>query len=84
MMDFKKGIGMLALRLNVPVVPARVRGTFGVLPRGARFPRPGRIKLAFGKAVEPSSVDLSPRPEGVDEYQFFADELRKRVSETGA
>lgn len=75
--EFKKGIGMLALKLNVPVVPARIKGTFKILPRGAAWPRRGRIRLAFGRPFSP--LDSSLRPEGVDEYRFFADELRKRV-----
>jgi long-chain acyl-CoA synthetase len=75
-MEFKKGIGILALKLDVPVLPARIDGTFGILPRGAMRPRAGRIKLTFGR---PLSLDPSLKPEEVDEYQFLANELRKRV-----
>jgi 1-acyl-sn-glycerol-3-phosphate acyltransferase len=78
-MEFKKGIGILALEADVPVVPARIEGTFGILPRGAWRPRPGRILLTFGSPVLPSSLDYSLRPEGVDEPQYLADELRRRV-----
>lgn len=79
LMEFKKGIGILALEADVPVVPARIEGTFGILPRGAWRPRPGRILLTFGSPVLPSSLDYSLRPEGVDEPQYLADELRRRV-----
>jgi long-chain acyl-CoA synthetase len=82
LMDFKKGIGILALEANIPVVAARIRGTFEILPRGARWPRPGRIEITFGRPLLPSSLDYSQRPEGIDEPQFLADEIRKRVSET--
>jgi long-chain acyl-CoA synthetase len=78
--EFKRGVGILALKLDVPVVPAKIEGAFGVLPREAWLPRPGRIKIRFGDPVKPSSVDYSQMPEGVDREQFFADVLRDRVS----
>ncbi|GAB4387723.1 MAG: AMP-binding protein [Thermodesulfovibrionales bacterium] len=81
LMDFKKGIGALALKTGAPVVPARIRGTFRALPRGARLPRPGRVTVAFGRPFRAADLDMSGRPEGTDEAQFVADELRKRVSE---
>jgi long-chain acyl-CoA synthetase len=80
LMDFKKGVGILAVKLDVPVVPARIEGTFHVLPRGAWRPRPGRVRVVFGRPLRASSLDMSRRPEGVDEFQFFADELRRRVA----
>lgn len=80
LMEFKKGIGILAIEAGAPLVPARIEGTFKILPRGARWPRPGRITLSFGSPLLPSSLDYSRRPEGVDEPQYLADELRRRVS----
>jgi long-chain acyl-CoA synthetase len=82
LMDFKKGIGILALEADIPVVAARIRGTFEILPRGARWPKPGRIVITFGRPLLPSSLDYSQRHGGIDEPQFLADEIRKRVSET--
>ncbi|MBI4823158.1 MAG: AMP-binding protein [Nitrospirae bacterium] len=82
LMPFKKGIGILSVLLNVPVVPLKVSGTFKILPRGARIPRWGRITLTFGKPIMPLEVDLSKRPEGMDEYQFFSDMLRDIIERT--
>ncbi len=79
LMEFKKGIGILAVELNAPVVPTLIEGTFEALPRGARFPKLTKIKLTFGKSFRPTELDLSQKPEGMEEYQFFANELRKRV-----
>ena len=78
-MEFKKGIGILVFRHNVPVVPAYIDGTFRALPRGTRWPRLTRLSLTFGKPLRLPELDLSKKPEGVDENQFFADELRERV-----
>ncbi|MBI4684495.1 MAG: AMP-binding protein [Nitrospirae bacterium] len=80
LMEFKKGIGMLALELNIPVVPALIRGTFDALPRGAYWPKCKKVRLIFGKPFYPSDLDLSKKPEGMDRHQFFADELRERVN----
>jgi long-chain acyl-CoA synthetase len=45
---FQPGIGLLASRLQMPVVPIRLRGVEKVLHRHEWRPRPGRIDLAFG------------------------------------
>jgi len=79
LMPFKRGIGILALQHNVPVVPVLIEGTFEALPRGTLWPRPGAIKLSFGKPLYPHELNPFQRPEGVDEYQVFADEIRERV-----
>lgn len=76
-MQFKKGIGILALTLDVPVVPARIEGTFEAFPRGAFLPRPGRIRLKIGKPLFPS--DVEPPPGGADAHRAFAGEARRRV-----
>jgi long-chain acyl-CoA synthetase len=78
LMPFKKGIGVLALELNMPVVPVLIKGTFEALPRGAKFLRMSKIRVSFGKPLYPSDITFENKPEAVDKYQFFADELRKR------
>ncbi len=78
-MEFKKGVGILSLELNVPVVPACIKGSFQALPRGAIWPKFRKIKIAFGKPFYPSDLALSKKPEGMDDYQFFVNELRERV-----
>jgi long-chain acyl-CoA synthetase len=45
---FQPGIGLIAGRLGVPVVPIRLRGVEKILPRHAAWPRPGRVEIAFG------------------------------------
>jgi long-chain acyl-CoA synthetase len=48
---FQSGVGMLASRLNVPVVPVRLEGLNQVLHRTWKFPRPGRVRVKFGPAL---------------------------------
>jgi long-chain acyl-CoA synthetase len=48
---FRPGIGMIASRLSVPVVPVRIDGLQHVLPPGWRMARPGRVRVTFGKPL---------------------------------
>lgn len=80
-MEFKKGVGILSLELSVPVVPTHIKGSFEALPKGAIWPKFTGIKVIFGRPLYPSEIVMSNKPEGMDDYQFFANELRERVKE---
>jgi 1-acyl-sn-glycerol-3-phosphate acyltransferase len=56
MTRFRMGAAWLAVEHQVPVVPIALRGSFAAMPRGSRWPRPGRpeVRLRFGPAVEPA------------------------------
>jgi long-chain acyl-CoA synthetase len=81
LLEFKKGIGILAVELGVPVVPVYIEGAFKALPRGAVFPRPGKITATFGEPLLARDIDFSKKPPDVDDYQYFADILREKVRE---
>jgi len=77
---FKKGTGILALGVKVPLVPVHLGGTFEVWPRGERWPRPAPIRVTFG---EPASVDellRDPAAVGADEPERLMSALRARVA----
>jgi long-chain acyl-CoA synthetase len=78
-MEFKKGVGILSMELNVPVIPAYIKGSFEALPRGKIWPKFAEMEITFGTPLYPSDLDMSRRPEGMDEYQFFVNELKERV-----
>jgi long-chain acyl-CoA synthetase len=46
---FKQGIGYLAVSMDVPIVPVRIRGLFRILPVRRFFPRFGPSTITFGK-----------------------------------
>ena len=48
---FMPGVGMIASRLGVPVVPVRIDGLDKVLHHTWRMARPGRVRIAFGKPL---------------------------------
>jgi long-chain acyl-CoA synthetase len=79
LLEFKKGVGILAVEMDVPVVPAYIEGAFDALPRGAVLPKCRKITVTFGEPLLASEKDFPGKPEGVDEYQHFADQLRERV-----
>ncbi len=84
LMEFKKGVGILAIELNIPVIPAYIEGSFEALPRSAKWPKFKQIKVAFGKPLFPYDADMSKKPAGTDNYQFFVDELKERVKNLSA
>ncbi len=55
--EFKKGVGIIAKELNVPLVPVAIRGTYEMLPAGRRFPRPAKLDIFIGEQVHPSDMD---------------------------
>ena len=48
---FQPGVGMIAARLGVPVVPVRLEGLDRVLPRHARFPTVAAARCTFGQPI---------------------------------
>ncbi|MBZ5635615.1 MAG: AMP-binding protein [Acidobacteriia bacterium] len=54
---FQPGIGLIASRLRVPIVPVRLRGVEAILHRGRYFPRPGRVEVTFGRPLHLSGED---------------------------
>jgi long-chain acyl-CoA synthetase len=50
--DFEGGVGVLAQSVAAAVVPAAIDGTFAAWPRHRRWPRPARVRVAFGEPVE--------------------------------
>jgi long-chain acyl-CoA synthetase len=69
---FRAGIGLLAARLGVPVVPMRIDGLFEVKRAGRRLARPGEIRVRIG-----APVCFAP----TEDAQRIASELQRKVEE---
>lgn len=54
---FQPGVGMIAARLGVPVIPVRLDGLEHVLPRHARFPTRATARCAFGAPMSLTGND---------------------------
>lgn len=63
------GVGWAAALTGVPVVPAALRGSFEILPRTRRLPRPGRIELRIGTPLSfPGAPTEAPDPGQVRDF----------------
>jgi long-chain acyl-CoA synthetase len=73
---FQPGVGMLAVRLGVPVIPVRLTGLDRVLSKDAKFPTAGRASVQFGAPL---------RAEGLvgDEAAAIAGKIEDAVRRLG-
>ena len=75
--DAQPGIGFMAAKSQVPVVPAFVKGTQRALGRHARLIRPTKIRVYFGKLIYPENSGLK------DSYGYFADRVMQEIRRLG-
>jgi len=54
---FQPGVGMIASKLGIPVVPVRIRGMDRVLHKSWKMARPGRLDIAFGPPLRLTGDD---------------------------
>ena len=70
MQPFKSGIGLMALRLGVAVVPIRLDGLFEIYSLHHEWPNPGPVRVRFGKPLSFS---------GHADYEGVAQAIEKAV-----
>ena len=58
---FQPGVGMIASKLGIPVVPIRIDGMDRVLHEGWKMARPGRVDITFGPALQSDGKRRLPR-----------------------
>jgi 1-acyl-sn-glycerol-3-phosphate acyltransferase len=51
MNKFRPGIGMMAVRLQVPVIPVRLDGLFEVYSIHHDWPKAGPVRVTFGRPM---------------------------------
>ncbi|MCS6805671.1 MAG: AMP-binding protein [Acidobacteriota bacterium] len=56
---FQGGVGMIASRLHLPVVPVRLEGLERVLHQSWKMARPGPVKVIFGRPLQLQGHDYS-------------------------
>jgi len=64
---FRAGIGMIASRLDAPVVPVRLEGVDRVLHRSWHMARPGHVRVAFGAPMRLAGEDYEALARQVEE-----------------
>ncbi len=55
--EFKKGVGIIAKELNIPLVPVAIMGTYEMLPSGKFFPKPAKVRISIGNPLYPGDKD---------------------------
>jgi 1-acyl-sn-glycerol-3-phosphate acyltransferase len=74
----KPGIGMLACRAGVPVVPARIFGSFEAFGRSGRLRLGTRVSMVYGKPMAPAEYD-DPSA-GKARYELAAQRIMARIA----
>ncbi|MBU1871339.1 MAG: 1-acyl-sn-glycerol-3-phosphate acyltransferase, partial [Candidatus Omnitrophica bacterium] len=69
--EFKKGVGILAKELNIPLLPVYIKGSEFAWPRTRKFPRIHPLRIIFGKPV--LWHDLG------SDYEGIVEGLRKEI-----
>ena len=64
---FQPGVGMIASRLGVPVVPVRIEGLDKILHHTWTTPRRGRARVTFGPAISLTGNDYAALARRVEE-----------------
>ena len=54
--EIKGGFALLAKKAEVPIVPVAIVGAYECWPRSRLLPRPGRIRLEFGRVISAAEV----------------------------
>ncbi|MCK5595404.1 1-acyl-sn-glycerol-3-phosphate acyltransferase [bacterium] len=55
----KLGVGMLALKTGVPIVPVYIDGAAKAFPKHGKWIQPKKIRVVFGKPIMPKSRDVA-------------------------
>jgi 1-acyl-sn-glycerol-3-phosphate acyltransferase len=76
----ENGIGLMACKAQVPVVPARIFGAFENYPRTARYPGwKAPMTLRFGPPMTPACYD--PGPQAKQRYILAAQRLMQGIAD---
>jgi len=71
--EIKSGFAILAKKARVPIAPVAIVGAYECWPRTRRLPRPGRIRLEFGRVLTVDEVAA------LDERELVAECTRRLV-----
>ncbi|NGZ11309.1 MAG: 1-acyl-sn-glycerol-3-phosphate acyltransferase [Nitrospira sp. LK70] len=79
----KAGIGVIVSQTGCPVVPAYLRGTFDVLPTGARWPRLRQVTVRFGAPIQFETGKQNEKAETRQFYQHVSRTVIEHIAVLG-
>ena len=75
----KKGVGMLVAKSRVPVLPARIFGSYEILGKGKSLPRIGRkLRVRYGPLLDFEQLD--PGGKGGESYDEISQSVMTAIS----
>jgi 1-acyl-sn-glycerol-3-phosphate acyltransferase len=75
----KKGVGMLVAKSQVPVLPARIFGSYEILGKGKSLPRIGRkLRVRYGPLLD--FEELDPGGKGGERYDEISQSVMTAIS----
>ena len=75
----KKGVGMLVAKSQVPVLPARIFGSYEILGKGKSLPRIGRkLRVRYGTLL--NFEELDPGGMGGERYDEISQSVMTAIS----
>ncbi len=75
--EVKPGVGSLAIRAEVPVLPCYIHGAFDVWSRSAKLPRPRPVGVFYGELIELPEESLSRRKRAANVNQRLVGALHE-------
>lgn len=75
----ESGFAWLAIKANVPVIPIYTADTYRLMPRQARFPKPGVIRLNVGEPVLPEPEDAGDSHERIERLAKRVESVLKKM-----
>jgi 1-acyl-sn-glycerol-3-phosphate acyltransferase len=74
----QRGAGLIWKKAGVPVIPVYIEGSYEIFPPGAKFPRPGKVVIHVGAALE-LPPDFALACSGADPYHHLANLIMRRI-----
>ena len=75
----KAGVGLMACKTGVPVVPCRIYGSYEAFGKGAKLPRFGTpITIVFGRPITAAEYDQPSA--GKERYQIASQRIMDRIA----
>ncbi|MCS7223349.1 MAG: AMP-binding protein [Armatimonadetes bacterium] len=74
---FKPGLALLAVETGVPIVPARIEGTFEALPKGRWLPKRAQVTVTFAQPVPPLTPQTDEDRQRL--YKMLTETVRQRI-----
>lgn len=74
----REGIGVFVRHAKADVIPCYVSGSYRALPKGAVFPRPRKVRIAYGPMIR--YEEFSDCPKGRAGFSTISEKIMARIA----